>query len=94
MEEMLTKAVPTSATRAERKLKKRAFETLKPDLTRIPKSPTCTEMHQQEYLKSSIMHISSHKNISDVTLGIPGKNTSAKSIFELSPCCRDMEWVI
>lgn len=39
----LTNAVPASATNAERKLKKRAFETVKPDLTRIPKSPICTK---------------------------------------------------
>lgn len=36
-----TNAVPASATSAERKLKNRALDTLKPDLTRIPKSPTC-----------------------------------------------------
>jgi len=34
-----TNAVPASATSAERKLKKSAFVTVKPDLTRIPKSP-------------------------------------------------------
>lgn len=34
-----TNAVPASATNAERKLKKRAFETVKPDLTNMPKSP-------------------------------------------------------
>ena len=37
-----TIAVPASARSAERKLKNRALDTLKPDLTRIPKSPTCT----------------------------------------------------
>lgn len=39
----LTNAVPARANNAERKLKKRALVTLKPDLTRIPKSPTCRE---------------------------------------------------
>jgi len=37
---VLTSAVPANATRAERKLKNKAFDTLKPDLTNIPKSPT------------------------------------------------------
>lgn len=87
---MLTKAVPASATRAERKLKTRAFETLKPDLTRIPKSPTCTEMHQQE-VGMHLLCIFQVTRISLITVGVPGKNTSAKSIFELSPCCRNME---
>jgi hypothetical protein len=36
---VLTNAVPANATNAERKLKKRALGALKPDLTRIPKSP-------------------------------------------------------
>lgn len=39
----LTIAVPAKATSAERKLKNRALDTLNPDLTRIPKSPTYKE---------------------------------------------------
>lgn len=37
----LTNAVPASAVKAERKLKKRAFETVNPERTKIPKSPIC-----------------------------------------------------
>lgn len=43
-----TNAVPASATNAERKLKKRAFETVKPDLTNMPKSPICN-MYSKTY---------------------------------------------
>lgn len=39
----LTSAVPARATNAERKLKNKALDTVKPDRTRIPKSPTLTE---------------------------------------------------
>ena len=40
---ILTSAVPARATSADKKLKKRALETLNPDLTKIPKSPICIE---------------------------------------------------
>lgn len=43
---VLTIAVPARATSAERKLKNRALATLKPDLTKIPKSPICTQIKQ------------------------------------------------
>jgi hypothetical protein len=39
----LTSAVPARATNAERKLKNKALDTVKPDRTRIPKSPTLIE---------------------------------------------------
>lgn len=45
--EMYTNAVPASATSAERKLKKRALETEKPDLTSMPKSPICKKYISQ-----------------------------------------------
>lgn len=45
----LTSAVPARATNAERKLKNRALDTVKPDRTRIPKSPTLTEMEYKVY---------------------------------------------
>jgi hypothetical protein len=38
-----TRAVPAMATNADRKLNARALNTLKPDLTKIPKSPTCSD---------------------------------------------------
>jgi len=41
MKTTLTNAVPASATRADRKLKNKAFGMLKPDLIRMPKSPIC-----------------------------------------------------
>lgn len=41
-----TRAVPANAASADRKLKKRALEALKPDLTKIPKSPICKNQKQ------------------------------------------------
>jgi hypothetical protein len=41
-EQELTSAVPARATNAERKLKNKALDTVNPDRTRIPKSPTLT----------------------------------------------------
>jgi hypothetical protein len=55
--EELTSAVPARATNAERKLKNKALDTVNPDRTRIPKSPTLTKKkgkkvnHQQIELK-------------------------------------------
>lgn len=46
----LANAVPASAASAERKLKKSAFVTVKPDLTRIPKSPICKYLINCYYL--------------------------------------------
>jgi hypothetical protein len=41
--EELTSAVPARAANAERKLKNRALDTVNPERTRIPKSPTLTK---------------------------------------------------
>jgi hypothetical protein len=43
MKTTLTNAVPASATSADKKLKSKAFGMLKPDLIKIPKSPTCKQ---------------------------------------------------
>ena len=36
----LTNTIPANVTRADRKLRNKALEPLKPELTKIPKSPT------------------------------------------------------
>jgi hypothetical protein len=41
--EELTSAVPARAANAERKLKNRALDTVNPERTKIPKSPTLTK---------------------------------------------------
>jgi methionine-rich copper-binding protein CopC len=43
IEQELTSAVPARAANAERKLKNRALDTVNPERTRIPKSPTLTK---------------------------------------------------
>jgi hypothetical protein len=43
IEQELTSAVPARAANAERKLKNRALDTVNPERTKIPKSPTLTK---------------------------------------------------
>lgn len=73
---VLTSAVPANATSADKKLKNRAFDTLKPDRTKIPKSPTCITIQNKQlsFLASVLLVIYVKTTKTPIVSQKPGRN--------------------